>query len=484
MVLCREKVRGSDVNRIKFGTDGWRAVIAKEFTFANVCLVAQAIASFLKESGLSGQGVVIGYDSRFLSEQFAAAVAGVMAGNNINSWLTVDATPTPVTAFAIKALDAGGAVMITASHNPPEYNGIKFIPEYAGPATPEITEAIEKNLENLQVEEVCSLSQDAGRECGLIRDLDAKPLYLAHLQKMLNYRFIHRGSMKIVLDPMWGAGRGYLEEIIKGTKIELDVIHNYRDVLFGGSLPEPNEKGLVPLKEAVLEKEADLGLALDGDADRFGVIDSNGEYMSPNEMLPLILYYLMEDRNWRGAVARTVATTHMLDRVADEYGLPVMETAVGFKYIAQSLINHRSVLGGEESGGMSVQGHVPEKDGILAIALIVEMLACRRKSLRELKEELNREFGCLVSARLDLKCDHKKKEEVINLLREWSPEMISDRKVSNRLTIDGVKLLLEDGSWVLVRPSGTEPVFRIYVEANSSEQLGMLQNSVRQLLGL
>lgn len=334
------------------------------------------------------------------------------------------------------------------------------------------------------MEEVCSLSQDAGRECGLIRDLDAKPLYLAHLQKMLNYRFIHRGSMKIVLDPMWGAGRGYLEEIIKGTKIELDVIHNYRDVLFGGSLPEPNEKGLVPLKEAVLEKEADLGLALDGDADRFGVIDSNGEYMSPNEMLPLILYYLMEDRNWRGAVARTVATTHMLDRVADEYGLPVMETAVGFKYIAQSLINHRSVLGGEESGGMSVQGHVPEKDGILAIALIVEMLACRRKSLRELKEELNREFGCLVSARLDLKCDHKKKEEVINLLREWSPEMISDRKVSNRLTIDGVKLLLDDGSWVLVRPSGTEPVFRIYVEANSSEQLGMLQNSVRQLLGL
>lgn len=484
MVLCREKTRGRHMEGIKFGTDGWRAVIAEEFTFDNVRLVAQAIAGYLMESGLSSQGVVIGYDSRFLSEQFAAAVAEVMAGNNINCWLTVDATPTPVTASAVKALDAAGAVMITASHNPPEYNGIKFIPEYAGPAVPEITDSIEKNLENLQVEDVHCLSIDAGRERGFIRDLDAKPLYFAQLQRLLNYRFIHRGRMKIVFDPMWGAGRGYLEEVVKGTKIQLDVIHNYRDVLFGGSLPEPNAAGLVPLREAVLEKGADLGLALDGDADRFGVIDSNGDYMSPNEMLPLILYYLMEDRNWRGAVARTVATTHMLDRIADDYGLPVMETAVGFKYIAQSLIHHHSVLGGEESGGMSVQGHVPEKDGILALALIVEMMAARGKSLKELKEELNEKFGSLVSARLDLKCVPDQKKEILEKLQEWAPETIDGQMVSNRLTTDGVKLLLENGGWVLVRPSGTEPLFRIYAEAGSSEQLQRLQNSARQFLGL
>lgn len=485
MVLCKEKVRGSELKKIKFGTDGWRDIIAEDFTFANVRLVAQAIATYLKESGLSSKGVVIGYDSRFLSEQFAAAVAGVMAENDINSWLTVDATPTPVTAFAVKALDAGGAVMITASHNPPEYNGIKFIPEYAGPATQEITESIEKNLKILQKEGWDSfLSLDAERDCDLIRDLDAKPLYLAHLQKLLNYRFIHRGRMKIVLDPMWGAGRGYLEEIIEGTKIELDVIHNYRDVLFGGSFPEPTAARLAPLRETVLEKGADIGLALDGDADRFGVIDQDGEYVSPNEMLPLILYYLMEDRNWRGAVARTVATTHMMDRIADEYGLPLIETPVGFKHIAQSLIHHHSVLGGEESGGMSIQGHVPEKDGILAIALIVEMLACRRKPLSELKEELNQEFGCLVSNRLDLECTPEQKKELLELLRKWSPQTLNGRKITNRLTIDGVKLILEDGSWVLVRPSGTEPLVRIYAEANSSEELDRLQSSVCQFLGL
>ncbi|MDD3315128.1 MAG: phosphoglucomutase/phosphomannomutase family protein [Syntrophaceticus sp.] len=484
MVISERKVRMNEVKKIKFGTDGWRDLIAEDFTFGNVRLVAQAIAGYLKECGLSSQGIVIGYDNRFLSEQFAAAVAGVMAGNNINSWLTVDATPTPVTAYAVKAMQAGGAVMITASHNPPEYNGIKFIPEYAGPATTEITKAIERNLEGLSEEEVCYLSPEASREQGLIRDLDAKPLYLAHLQSLLNYRFIYRGSMKIIVDPMWGAGRGYLEEILKGTKIKLDVIHDYRDVLFGGNLPDPSAACLAPLREAVLEKGADIGLALDGDADRFGVIDSDGEYLSPNEMLPLILYYLLEDRNWRGAVARTVATTHMLDRIADDYGLPVIETPVGFKYIGQSLLQHHSVMGSEESGGMSVQGHIPEKDGILAISLIVEMMAARGKSLGELKAELNENFGCLVSDRLDLKCSPEHKAKVLELLQQWEPESLAGHKVSERNTIDGVKLLCEDGSWVLVRPSGTEPLFRIYVESKSSEDLESLQDSVREFLGL
>jgi alpha-D-glucose phosphate-specific phosphoglucomutase len=484
MVVSEGKVRRIEVKKIKFGTDGWRDLIAEDFTFANVRLVAQAIASYLQESGLSTQGIIIGYDNRFLSEHFAAEVAGVMAGNNINSWLTVDSAPTPVTAFAVKAMKAGGAVMITTSHNPPEYNGIKFIPEYAGPATSEITESIEKYLDGLSEENVCYLSLDAGREQGLIRDLDAKPIYLAHIQRLLNYRYIHRGSMKIIFDPLWGAGRGYLEDIIKGTKIKLDVIHDYRDVLFGGNLPDPSAAGLVPLREAVLEKGADIGLALDGDADRFGVIDSDGEYLSPNEMLPLIFYYLLEYRNWRGAVARTVATTHMLDRIADDYGLPVIETAVGFKYIGQSMLKDYSVMGGEESGGMSVQGHVPEKDGILAISLIVEMMAATGKSLSQLREGLNEKYGCLVSARLDLKCSPEHKVKLLELLQQWQPESIDGRKVSECITTDGVKLLCEGGSWVLVRPSGTEPLFRIYVESKSCEELENLQNSVRNFLGL
>ncbi len=469
---------------IKFGTDGWRAVIAEEFTFENVSLVAQAIADYLKDIGHSEKGVVIGYDSRFLSDRFAALVAEVLAGNNIGSWLMTETTPTPVTAYAVKALNAAGAIMITASHNPPEYNGIKFIPDYAGPASPEITEAIEENLESLHPAHIRSLSQVAACENGLLRELDAKPLYLAHLQELLNYSSLHRGSMKIILDPMWGAGRGYLEELLNGTNVQLESIHNHRDVLFGGSLPEPNEKGLAPLKKAVLESQADLGLALDGDADRFGVIDGQGEYLSPNEILPLLLDYLIEDRNWRGAVARTVATSHMLDRIADEYGLTLIETPVGFKYIAQSLLKDYAVLGGEESGGMSVQGHIPEKDGVLALALIIEMLGSRQKSLRELKEELNRKFGFLISARLDLRCDPDQKESILGLLQDWSPEKVNGLKVTKHLAVDGVKLFLEDGSWVLVRPSGTEPLFRIYVEAEDEILLKKLQECVCQELGL
>ncbi len=484
MVFYGEKVRGNDVKKIKFGTDGWRDLVAEDFTFANVRLVAQAIASYLKESGLAEKGVVIGYDNRFLSEHFAANVAGVMAGNDIISWLPAAATPTPATAFAVKALDAGGAVMITASHNPPEYNGIKFIPDYAGPATPEITEAIERHLDSLQFDDICFLPEHRGKERGLVRELDAKPFYFAHLQRVLNYRAIHRGSLKIVFDPMWGAGRGYLEELLKGTKSQVEVIHDYRDVLFGGYLPDPNERGLASLREAVLEKGADIGLALDGDADRFGVIDRNGKYYSPNQILPLILYYLLEDRNWRGAVARTVATTHMLDRLADEYGLPVVETPVGFKYIGQSLIHHRSVLGGEESGGMSVQGHVPEKDGILAISLIVEMLSARKKSLDELYQELTDEFGTLVSVRLDLRCAPEEKDKMLKRIENWSPEEINGQKVVERITKDGVKLVFADGSWVLIRASGTEPLFRIYTEAAEQDGVDKLQNEARKVLGL
>ncbi len=473
------------MSAIKFGTDGWRAVIAEDFTFSNVRLVAQAIAQYMEEAGLEKRGLVIGYDNRFLSERFAAAVAEVMAGNMIPAWLAVAATPTPVTAYAIRELEAGGAVMITASHNPPEYNGIKFIPAYAGPAVPEITEAIEKNIRLLKDPgAVRSLPLAAAREKGLVRDYDAKPKYLAHLRQLLDCRAVCRGNLKVVLDPMWGAGIGYVEELLRDACENLEIIHNYRDVLYGGFLPEPTAVALAELKEKVLAARADLGLALDGDADRFGVIDRDGSYITPNEVLYLLLHYLLEYRRWRGAVARTVATTHMLDRIAGDYGLPVVETPVGFKYIGQSLIHHHSILGGEESGGLSIQGHVPEKDGILALALIVEMVAARGKSLREYQAEVHTKFGRLVSVRLDLKCDPVQKEEILARLQEWSPERLDDWQVKERSTRDGVKLLLQDGSWVLVRASGTEPLFRVYAEAPDEEKLKRLQESARKVLGL
>lgn len=485
MSLCRERERKEGITGIKFGTDGWRAVIAEDFTFANVRKVARAIALYVREAGLAEKGVVIGYDNRFLSERFAAAVAEVLAGSGISCWLTVTATPTPVTAYAVRALDTGGAVMITASHNPPEYNGIKFIPDYAGPATSEITAALEKYLETSEMAgEFPLVPLERAREEGLVRDFDARPLYLQHLRRLLDLRAICCGRLRIVLDPMWGAGIGYVEEILKDACSSLEVIHNHRDVLFGGALPEPTAAELSSLRETVLEHRADLGLALDGDADRFGVIDRGGEYLSPNEVLALLLYYLLEHRRWRGAVARTLATTHMLDRIAEDYGLPVVETPVGFKYIGQSLIHHRSILGGEESGGMSIQGHIPEKDGILALALIVEMISVTGKSLRELQEEIYEKFGRLVSARLDIKCAPEEKEGILKRLQDWAPAAVAGTPVADRSTKDGVKLLLEDGSWILVRPSGTEPLFRVYVEAPTREALERLQESVRKDLGL
>lgn len=470
---------------IKFGTDGWRAIIAEDFTFANVRLVAQSIAQYLRDTRLENRGVVVGYDNRFLSERFATAVAEVMAGNGISTWLTVKATPTPVTAYAIKALGTGGAVMITASHNPPEYNGIKFIPEYAGPAVPEITGAIEKNIQIIKSGgEVRILFLKAARKKALVRDLDAKPPYLAHLRQLLDYPAICRANLKVVIDPMWGAGIGYVEELLQDTCKSFEVIHGSRDVLCGGSLPEPTAAALAELREAVLTKNADLGLALDGDADRFGVVDRDGSYVTPNEVLYLLLYYLLEYRRWRGAVARTVATTHMIDRIAEDYGLPVVETPVGFKYIGRSLLHHHSMLGGEESGGLSIQGHIPEKDGILALVLIVEMVAVIGKPLREYQAEIMDKFGKLVSARLDLRCNPDKKEEILIQLQNWSPRELNGVQVRERITKDGVKVLLADGSWVLVRASGTESLFRIYAEAPDEEKLRTLQENARQVLGL
>lgn len=469
----------------RFGTDGWRAIIAEDFTLANVCVVAQAIACYLKESGLSRRGVVVGYDNRFLSERFAAAVAEVMAGNEILCRLPAESTPTPVIAYAIKENEAGGAVMITASHNPPEYNGIKFIPEYAGPAAPEITQMIEKHLRMIKSPyDVISIPLDDARQRGLIRDINPRPGYLNHLRNILDYRAICGSKIKLIVDPMWGAGIGYVKELFREFGENVEFIHDYRDVLFGGSMPEPTAAALGELRKTVVERNADLGLALDGDADRFGVVDRDGVYVTPNEVLYLLLYYILEYRRWRGPVARTVATTHMLDRIAGDYGLPVVETPVGFKYICQSLIHHHSILGGEESGGLSIQRHIPEKDGILALALIVEMVSVAGKPLRDFQQMVTDKFGRLVSSRLDLKCAPGEKERILARLREWSPRELSGERVMERNLKDGVKIILESGDWVLVRPSGTEPLFRIYAEASDEGRLRKLQENARAALGL
>ncbi|MDT3700228.1 MAG: phosphoglucomutase/phosphomannomutase family protein [Thermincola sp.] len=471
--------------KIKFGTDGWREIVAREFTFENVKFVTQAVGEYICNHDMCDRGVVIGYDNRFLSEQFAQAVAEVLCGNGITVYMTSRATPTPVTAFAVKHLSAGGALMLTASHNPPEYNGIKFIPEYAGPALPYITDEIEINVQKvLERGQYKELRFDKAREMGLVKDIEPYEAYIAHLKTLVNLAGIGKAKLKVVVDPMYGAGIGYLETILRDAGCEVKVIHGYRDTLFGGSLPEPSAKVLVELKEQVISGGADLGLALDGDADRFGIIDSDGTYIVPNQVLFLIYYHLINSRGIKGPVARTVATTHMLDRIAAYYGQEVDETPVGFKYMGESMMKRGSILGGEESGGLSIVGHIPEKDGILAAALIAELVAEEKKPIQEILKSLEAKFGALLNERLDIHTTPEDKERVLGLIKELAPTSIAGIAVTKTLSLDGKKFVLADGSWVLIRPSGTEPLFRVYVETDQKEKIMTIQQATREMLGL
>lgn len=473
------------MGKIKFGTDGWRAVMAREFTFDNVKIVTQAIARYVLAHDLAARGVVIGYDNRFLSEHFAGAAGEVLTGNGIPVFITNRATPTPVTAFEVKRRGAAGAVMLTASHNPPEYNGIKFIPEYAGPALPYITDELEKYVNDLvETGTYTDLDLDKAREKGLVQYVDPFEDYVAHLKTVVDLDSIRRAGLKVVVDPMFGAGIGYLDRVLADAGCRVEVIHGYRDALFGGSLPEPSAKVLTELRDRVMDSGAHLGLAMDGDADRFGIIDRDGRFINANQVLYLLYRHLIKNRGIKGPVARSVATTHMLDKIAARYGLEVDETPVGFKYIGESMMKKGSILGGEESGGLSITGHIPEKDGILAAALMAELVAVENKSLGEILAELDREYGGLISERLDIHCSQETKDRVLAELKELVPPEVAGLAVDKVNAVDGKKFVLVDGSYALIRASGTEPLFRIYVETDSVEKLRRIQQSMREILKL
>ncbi|TEB17708.1 Phosphoglucomutase [Pelotomaculum sp. FP] len=472
------------MKRISFGTDGWRGILAEDFTFDNVRLVARAVARYINAHNLAAKGIVVGYDNRFMSERFASEIARVLAEQGITVYLTARSTPTPVVALAVWLQQAGGAVMLTASHNPPEYNGFKFIPEYAGPALPHITAEIEDNIRQLQGTGTTGEDGRTVSSKASVITIDPHSDYAEHLASLVDLNAIGKAGLKIAVDPMCGAGVGYLEDLLTRAGAEVVAIHCHRDPLFGGSLPEPTAKSLQELRRIVVEGGARLGLALDGDADRFGIIDANGEFITPNQFLPLLYYHLLTFRGLEGPVARTVATTHLLDRMADRKGLKVFETPVGFKYIGQCILEQGVIVGGEESGGLSIQGHVPEKDGILAGLLAAEMVAVHGKSLTDLLEDIAGEYGHLYSERLDVHTSPADKERVLGVLQSFMPEEVAGRKVTGSSSVDGVKLLLEGGAWLLIRASGTEPLFRIYVEAESHEEIKEIQAATRSLLGL
>ncbi|TEB08983.1 phosphoglucomutase/phosphomannomutase family protein [Pelotomaculum propionicicum] len=471
------------MQKISFGTDGWRGILAEDFTFDNVRLVARAVADYMLDHDLAARGVVVGYDNRFFSGRFASAIAGVFAGLGIPVLLTGRSTPTPVVAFAVKRHNAGGAVMLTASHNPPEYNGFKFIPEHAGPALPHVTAEIEENINKLRQEGTVGEIRPPAAKAAVTRIIPYAA-YSRHLARLVDMDAIEKAGLQVVVDPMYGAGIGYLENLLMQAGASVEAIHNVPDPLFGGGLPEPTGKTLSLLREKVVKEGAHLGLALDGDADRFGIIDAGGEFITPNQFLPILLYHLLTVKGLRGPVARTVATTHLLDRIAGSFDLPVEETPVGFKYISQCLAERGALLGGEESGGLSVQGHVPEKDGILAGLLAAEIVAVHGRSLTGLLERLFSEYGRSCSERLDVRTPGTEKERVMEVLKNLRPADLAGRRVLGRVDVDGVKLLLEGGAWVLIRASGTEPLFRIYTEAGTPEEIKELQTSVKTVLNL
>jgi phosphoglucomutase len=456
---------------IEFGTSGWRAIIADEFTLANVRLVTSAIASVLKDETAVGS-VIVGYDTRFLSERFAAECATEFAELGFESYLTTRDTPTPTLSHAIRTKGARGGINFTASHNPPQYNGMKFSTADGAPALPEVTKKIEARIAEFQSGGTRKTERKASAEAIAF---DPREDYLNDLGARVDFAKIASAGLKLAYDPLWGTGRGYLDEVLRRRECEVSVVHDYRDVLFGGHSPEPSEKNLSELRQLVLDKGLALGVSTDGDADRFGFIDRDGSFVSANYILALILDYLCETRPaWTGGVARSVATTHLVDRVAKRRGRQVYETPVGFKFIGELVNQDKIILGGEESAGLTVKGHFPEKDGILACLLVTEMVASRGASLGEMLEELFRKDGALYSDRVGIKLTPEVKDRLQKRLSSDPPASIGGRRIADVNRMDGVKYIFDDGSWILLRMSGTEPLVRCYAETNTKKDLEVL----------
>ncbi|MBE0448618.1 MAG: phosphoglucomutase/phosphomannomutase family protein [Actinobacteria bacterium] len=465
---------------IKFGTDGWRAIMNDTFIISNVRIVAQAIADYLIEEGLNDKGIVIGYDTRFFSERFASECASVMLGNGIPVYMPRRALPTPITAYSIKVYNTAGAIMLTASHNPPEYNGIKFIPEYAGPASLEITGKIERFIKaNIESNRLLIAPPD-GHE--LLHEVEPFPSYTQHISMLINFDKLREIKLKVVLDPMFGAAQGLMDTLLAEAGCTVETIHNRRDPLFGGSYPDPSEKRLSELRNEIIRTKSDIGLALDGDADRFGAVDFNGKYITPNQVLSLVAVHLLKNRGMKGSIVRTVATTHLLDEIARDNNIEAIEMPVGFKYIAQVMMERPVVIGGEESGGLSIQGHIPEKDGLLADLLLAEVVAYEQKPLSLILDEIYDRYGKFYSKRLDIRYPTDRKDELLDNLKNRPPAAVDGDKVAEIRLIDGVKYILESGDWILARPSGTEPLVRVYIESRDENRFANLESYAHQII--
>ncbi len=465
---------------IRFGTSGWRAIIAEEFTVANVRRVAAAIARWLPAAGPLRRGVFVGYDTRFMSERFAREVASVLAAHGVPVALSPTPVPTPAVAFAIVSGRRLGGINITASHNPPEYSGLKLSTANGAPALPEVTRAIEQALGEQAHPAGAAQGDPAGGGTAAVRPLDIRAAYFRQLKRLVRVPAIRRARLAIGCDPRHGASIGFLDGILGTMARRVLVINGQAHPEFGGTGPDCGEVQLRPLARLVRRGHLRLGLATDGDGDRFGIVDKGGSFIPPNLFLAVLADYLLEHRRLPGGVGRSVATTHLLDAVCAFHGRTLYETPVGFKFLGEHLVSGRAFLVCEESAGLGLRGHVPEKDGILAGLLAAEMVAVRRRSIRDQVRDLFAKVGPLHSRRIDYHIDAATRERLARRLEDI-PASFAGRRVVRCDTTDGRKLIFADGSWVLFRPSGTEPVLRCYGEARSAKDLETLLQAARDL---
>jgi len=463
---------------IKFGTSGWRAIVADEFTVENIRLAVAGIADYVKKQPAPHR-VLVGRDPRFLGESFVDVAARVLAGAGVTPVVIPDPAPTPAISHAVRKLKTVGAINFTASHNPPEYNGIKYSTPDGAPALPEVTKQIEAAVN--RIAESGDKTPMANPPEGGFETADVKESFLKRLGELVDVQAIAKSGMKVVYDPFWGGGRGYSCHILRQAGVTVETVHDYRDVLFGGHAPEPDDHLLGAAKRKMRDIGAKIVIATDGDADRFGIVDEDGTFIQPNYIIALLFDYLVETRGWKNGVAKSVATTNLVNALAEHHNVPLYETPVGFKYIGELIIADKIAIGGEESAGLTIRGHVPEKDGIIAGLLVTEMVAVRGKSIGVQLRELFAKVGSFYPVRENFRLTPEVKARFTEKLKA-DPTELSGRKVKQVVRTDGLKLILEDGSWVCYRLSGTEPVVRAYTEARSEKDMEALKAAAEKFV--
>ncbi len=461
--------------QIKFGTSGWRAVMAEEFTFVNVRRAVRGIARYVASQKPKGPKVIVGRDPRFLGETFCAMAAEILSAHGIAPLVIAEAAPTPAISYAVIQAKADGAINFTASHNPPEYNGIKFSTPDGAPALPEVTRRIEAEI----VAADGAADEPKAPNAPETQPLDPRRMYLSRLREIVDLRVIQKAGLRIVFDPFWGAARTYPDALLREAGVEVATVHDCRDVLFGGHAPEPDDHLLQDLREKMKETKAQIGIATDGDADRFGIVDEDGTFFQPNFIIALLFDYLVESRGWKNGVGKSVATTNLINALAQHHKVELHETPVGFKYIGELIKQDKISIGGEESAGLSIRHHVPEKDGVLAGLMCCEMVARRGKSLGKQLQELFAKVGSFCPQRENFHLTEEGKRKFTQKLHS-EPREFFGRKVGEVVRKDGLKLVFEDGSWVCYRVSGTEPVVRVYSEASNASELSKLSAAAKQ----